>query len=293
MWENRGNTAQMQNNDLISRMAAINGKPLSNLPAEKKSAKQLKQSLEQTISVCESSYEDEFGGISAKTHDGSNFLLIEKPASGIEANADIIYRRFVQLTGYPNGEAVERISETCKMKSISPENILFLDIETTGLGMTPVFLIGTMECIDGSFMFKQYFARSYSEEQGILSAVSERLKDVRMLVTFNGKTFDMPFIANRAASFGIYISRSMPHIDLLYESRKLYKGTLPNCKLQTIEKEICGRFRDDDIPSAEIPAAYKTFIRTGNTKKIGNIIQHNLYDIFTMADIMTRMWRCE
>ena len=80
-------------------------------------------------------------------------------------------------------------------------------------------------------------------------------------------------------------------MDLLHEARRIYKKDLPNCKLQTLERHICGRERDDDIPGSEIPAAYNEFVRTGNAHKIRSILMHNLYDIFTMADLMCRMWR--
>lgn len=288
----------MPSDDLISRMQALNGKPLKNLPEaeapkQRKVRVQKKSVTKVKVDAPDVNLDDIFGGKAAEAKHGPGFLLIEKPANDLEAEATLICRRFTQLTGYPDGSAVDRIATVCDAKHISPEDVLFLDIETTGLGMTPVFLIGTMECTQDGFMFKQYFARNFSEESSIISAVSDRLKNVQMLVTFNGKTFDMPFIANRATAAGVHLHQAKSHLDLLHESRKIYRGSVPNCKLQTLERHICGRYREDDIPSAEIPAAYNAYVRTGKTKKIGRIIEHNLFDILTMADLMTRMWRRE
>ena len=270
----------MPSDSLISRMQALNGKPLSNVPETKTSARhaELDELLE---------------GTNAEAAHGPGYLLIQRPARYLESEASVIYRRFAQLTGYPDGTAVTRLGAICNAQNINPQSVLFLDIETTGLGTAPVFLIGTMECVKDEFLFRQYFARGYEEEVSILSAVSERLKDVELLVTFNGKTFDMPFIANRATACGIKMHHANTHLDMLNESRRHYKGTVPNCRLQTLERHVCGRCREDDIPSAQIPAAYNAFVRTGKTDKIESIILHNLIDIFTMADIMTRMWRCD
>lgn len=221
---------------------------------------------------------------------GPGYYHIEKPARDLEPGAFDIHTNFVPLLGHPDGEAAARIAHTCKSNRVEVEEVLFLDLETTGLSMCPVFLVGTMECTPDGFIFKQYFARDYSEEISIVSAISERLKNTRMLITFNGKTFDEPFLRNRSIATGIKPAQADSHLDLLHEARRIYRGKLPNCKLQTLEKYICGRTREDDIPGAEIPAAYHEFVRTGNANKIQSIMMHNLYDILTMADLMSRMW---
>jgi uncharacterized protein YprB with RNaseH-like and TPR domain len=111
-----------------------------------------------------------------------------------------------------------------------------------------------------------------------------------MVVTFNGKCFDMPFLVNRANANGIELPAPEFHLDLLHESRRIYKRDLPNCRLQTLEQMVCGRSREDDIPGSEIPRAYDDFVCTGDACKIASILTHNLYDLLTMADLMHRMW---
>lgn len=230
--------------------------------------------------------------IAERVSEGPGYFLLERSARTLESSSAVIHRRIVSLTGHPDGRAVKQLAAVCRADRLAPREVLFMDIETTGLSMMPVFLIGTMECDDGEFRFRQYFARDYSEEAAIIAAFADRLKSSRVLVTFNGKSFDVPFLENRAAATDASFHRPSGHLDLLHEARRRYRGELPNCKLQTLEHEICGRAREDDIPGRDIPAAYHDFIKTGDAVKIKAILLHNLYDLLTMADLMGRMfWR--
>lgn len=234
--------------------------------------------------------EDAVQGVPAQALLGPGYYLVEQHARELEAEADHLHRRFVSLTGHPQGQAVERLCRICNSDRVCPSGVLFLDLETTGLSMTPLFLVGTMECCDDGFRFRQYFARDYSEEISVLSAIDERMRDVDVLVTFNGKTFDVPFMRNRAIATGVKLHLPAVHLDLLHEARRIYRRELPNCKLQTLEQMVCGRSRDDDIPGSEIPGVYHEYVRTGNANKISLVLMHNLYDLLTMADLMARMW---
>lgn len=78
----------------------------------------------------------------------------------------------------------------------------------------------------------------------------------------------------------------MQHLDLLGLSRKRWRDKLPNCKLQTLEKWICGRGRDGDIPGTDIPDTYHLFVRTGNAALLKPIMDHNALDLITMADLL-------
>lgn len=236
------------------------------------------------------SLEDAIEGVAAQAADGPGYYLIEQPATALEADSVFLHRRFLSLTGHPDGCAVKPMAAVCGIDRIAPQDIVFLDLETTGLAMTPLFLVGTMECADDGFVFRQYFARDYSEEASILSAVSERLREARLIVTFNGKTFDVPFLRNRSVATGVKLHVPESHLDLLHEARRVYRRELPNCRLQTLEQMVCGRQRDDDIPGSEIPAVYHEYVRTGNANKISVVLMHNLYDLLTMADLMSRMW---
>ncbi|MFO7947471.1 MAG: ribonuclease H-like domain-containing protein [Armatimonadota bacterium] len=172
---------------------------------------------------------------------------------------------------------------------LSPEDLAFFDLETTGLSNTPLFLIGAMSFEDGGFVIRQYFARHYGEEPAVISAFADDLAARGMLVSFNGKSFDWPYTQTRAVATRTDFNIDLPHLDLLHVSRRTWKDRLPNCQLQTLESHICGRSRTDDIPGAQIPEAYHEYVRSGRIDDIIEILNHNVLDLLTMADLMVRM----
>jgi hypothetical protein len=162
----------------------------------------------------------------------------------------------------------------------------FFDIETTGLSpSTYVFLCGMMYAREGRFHIEQAFARDYSEEAGMLRYVRETLGRFRLIVTYNGTTFDLPFIKARMAVARIDYDGPRGHVDLLPPARQRYKGVLPDCRLETIERHMRGVSREGDIPGSEIPDAYHEFVRTGDARKIVRILHHNRMDLLAMVGL--------
>ena len=169
-----------------------------------------------------------------------------------------------------------------------PKRLLFLDIETCGLTSTPVFLIGTMYLDDdGRFRLRQFFARDYAEEVHVLGHLSDFIRDFDMLVTFNGKSFDWPYLVDRAVYHSLRMHDDVPsHLDLLHEARRRWKTVLPNCRLQTLEYHVSGRRRVGDLPGSMIPDAYHRYVKTGNARQMLDVIHHNALDLITMAELM-------
>lgn len=174
-------------------------------------------------------------------------------------------------------------------QDLLPEHILFMDIESTGLGSSPLFLIGVLQWENSGFVVHQFLARDYSEETAVLAFFLDRLPSSTLLVTFNGKSFDVPYLRMRSAANSLKTTDFPLHIDLLHESRRVWKKDLPDCKLQTLERHICRRVRHDDIPGQEIAQAYHDFVRTGHTGKMKRILKHNLLDLATLAELLTRL----
>ena len=173
--------------------------------------------------------------------------------------------------------------------TVRPEDVCFLDIETTGLGTALTFLIGTLVWHEGDIVCRQYLARTYAEEVSILAHFAETFARTPFVVTFNGKTFDVPSLRARAAATGVVLPEARFHFDLLHEARRRYRDRLPDCKLQTLERRVCGRHRHDDIPGSEIGRAYHDFVRTGDAREIAQIVQHNQWDLVTMVHLLARM----
>ena len=170
------------------------------------------------------------------------------------------------------------------------ENLKFMDIETLGLSNVPVILIGVAEIKNDKIISTQYFLRDIYEEAAVLDGYLSHLDEDSIHVTFNGKSFDVPFIRNRCAYNRIKIGFRLPHIDLMHFAKNLWKDDLPNCQLQTIEKEKFGIERVDDVPGQYIPGYYDTYLSKGNIGPIVPIIEHNRQDIVSLASFLEKMY---
>lgn len=171
--------------------------------------------------------------------------------------------------------------------SYEPEELVFLDIETTGLSNCPLFLVGIMYLKDSAFKIDMLFARDYSEEIGLIYYLKNLLTEFNVLVTFNGKAFDIPFIEKRISLYRLPETNfDHFHFDVLLHSRRKWRRKTPNCQLQTLEKYICGRRRQGDIPSAMIPSIYRKFVKTGNTSLLKKVFYHNALDLITTSELM-------
>lgn len=190
-----------------------------------------------------------------------------------------------------------RYSKRCRdnvIRSISlkdPENFKFMDIETKGLSNVPIILIGVAEIRGSRIVASQYFLRDYSEEANIIEAYLTHLDEDSVHVTFNGKTFDLPFIKNRCRYNRIDADLNLPHLDLMYFAKNLWSEELPNCQLQTIEKEIFGIERVDDVPGQYIPGYWDTYHEQNNIGPVVPIIEHNAQDIISLASFLEKMYR--
>lgn len=189
-----------------------------------------------------------------------------------------------------------KYSEKCRdnmIKCLSipdSEDFKFMDIETLGLSNVPIILIGVGEIKNNNIISTQYFLRNPGEEISILDAYTSHLDDDSVHVTFNGKTFDIPFIKNRLNYHRMKNNINRAHIDLMYYSKYMWGEKLPNCKLQTIEKYKLGLERKDDVPGKYIPDYYNTYLDRGNIGPMIPIIKHNRQDIVSLADFLIKMY---
>jgi uncharacterized protein YprB with RNaseH-like and TPR domain len=177
------------------------------------------------------------------------------------------------------------IDELVRALIREPEGALFVDTETTGLGGNMVFMLGVMRADGDDLRLTQVFARDYREERELLAVWSEILSGAVMLVSFNGKSFDLPVLRDRMSLHGMSAPEEPGHLDLLHHARRRWRGILPDCRLQTLEWKICGRRRSGDIPGEEIPSVYHRFVRTGDAGDILTVFHHNALDLITLADI--------
>jgi uncharacterized protein YprB with RNaseH-like and TPR domain len=176
------------------------------------------------------------------------------------------------------------------LHDVTPADVLFVDLETTGLGHGPLFLIGALVWEGHELVVHQYLARHYGEEAAVCAAFLALAASRKLLLSFNGKCFDIPYLRTRAAATAVPWHLDLPHFDLLHASRRAWRASLPNCRLQTLEHYICGHPpRHGDIPGADIPAAYHAFVHTGDATLLAQILRHNLHDLVTLAELVGKL----
>ena len=183
--------------------------------------------------------------------------------------------------------------ELVRLAGLGIEHALFLDLETCGLSSSTVFLAGTMHWNGEDFVLRQYFARHYGEEGPLLRALTEAMGGFEFLVTFNGKTFDVPFLAGRAVVHGVRLALPPRHLDLLHLARRRWKGQFADCRLKTIESQVCRRHRVGDVPGDEVPQLYHDYVKHGDPYRLVPVFHHNLLDVITMSEVLRALCRAE
>jgi uncharacterized protein YprB with RNaseH-like and TPR domain len=177
-----------------------------------------------------------------------------------------------------------------RLAECRPERALYLDTETTGLGGagSVAFLVGMLWFDDaGRPVLEQLLLREPGEETAMLERVRERVENASMLVTYNGKSFDMPLLETRAVMNRLSGFPQKPHFDLLHVARRLHKKRLGQCRLIHLESHVLGWERgEDDIPGAEIAPRYGHFLRTGDAEALRAVIDHNAWDVVSMAALV-------
>lgn len=171
-----------------------------------------------------------------------------------------------------------------------PSDLLFLDIETTGLWASqPLFLIGLLYYKDDKIYINQFLARHYREEKAVLSAANEVIQNFKVVVSFNGKRFDLPYISGRSIEHRLFYSYPHHQVDLLHHARRRYRDLLPDCRLVTLEEHLLDFRRDGDIPGYLIPETYHRFTQKQEAGLIQPVLEHNKLDLLTMAKLLASL----
>jgi uncharacterized protein YprB with RNaseH-like and TPR domain len=178
------------------------------------------------------------------------------------------------------------------LAACDPARALYLDTETTGLHGgtgTVAFLVGLAYWDEprdeaaGGLIVEQILVRNLGEEEPMLAHVAERIARASMLITFNGKSFDLPLLRTRFVMARLEAPREPPHLDLVHVARRLHKPRGVECRLVSIERDVLGFVRENDVPSGEVSARYLHFLRTGEAAALLGVIEHNSWDVIAMA----------
>ena len=180
-------------------------------------------------------------------------------------------------------------------------SLVFLDLETTGLAGgagTRAFLVGCARLDGDGIATRQFVLPGDEHEKALLAEIVGWAGDGPALVTFNGRTFDVPLIETRFLFHRLrFPLEDLAHVDMLHPARRLWKqraapaGPTPDedkCSLTTLEKRLAGVHRIGDVAGFEIPSRYFQFLRTGDARPLGAVLEHNRLDLISTALVMAR-----
>ncbi len=174
----------------------------------------------------------------------------------------------------------------------SDGKLLFLDLETTGLAGgagTYAFLVGCGWFDGGIFRLRQFLLADFAAERALLEAVAQLTDYVSCVVTYNGKTFDLPLIETRFALQRIQTPfADLAHVDLLHPARRMWRQDDVECRLTYLEQALCGYEREGDVPGFEIPSRYFRYVRSGDARPLQAVLEHNRLDIVSLAMLTAR-----
>ncbi|HEY8535729.1 MAG TPA: ribonuclease H-like domain-containing protein, partial [Vicinamibacterales bacterium] len=185
----------------------------------------------------------------------------------------------------------------------SARGLLFLDLETTGLAGgagTYAFLVGCAVLERHGLRVRQLLLPGYQHERTLLAEVEALVRDTAGLVSYNGKTFDVPVLETR-----FLYNRLRPpfdgigHVDMLHPARRFWRGAAPagawpegdSCRLSVLERVLFGVRRLGDVPGFEIPSRYFDFMRSGNAAPLEPVLEHNRLDLISLALLTARAVR--
>jgi uncharacterized protein YprB with RNaseH-like and TPR domain len=175
----------------------------------------------------------------------------------------------------------------------APERWLMIDTETSGLSGgsgTLVFLLGLARIEADRLETRQYLLTAFAGESALFEQAGHWAGQGRTLLSFNGKSFDLPLLAARAR-----LARTpnpfeaLAHLDLLHPTRRLFGGSWPDCRLATAERRLLGFARQDDLPGSEAPQVWLDWIQRRDPSRMGAVLRHNYWDLVSLAALALRL----
>jgi uncharacterized protein YprB with RNaseH-like and TPR domain len=177
--------------------------------------------------------------------------------------------------------------------------LLFIDLETTGLAGgagTCAFLVGCGWFDGPTFRVRQFFLSGHGGETALLDGLARIADGTTGVVTFNGKSFDLPLIETRYLFHRMQTPfAGMPHVDMLHPARRLWRApdddaaaATASCRLSVLEQGLCGVAREGDVPGFEIPARYFMYVRSGDARPLEAVFEHNRLDLVSLVLLTAR-----
>lgn len=191
------------------------------------------------------------------------------------------------------GEMIALAANDDALLAFNPRTTIFIDTETTGLSGgagTICFLVGIGYFTEEGFCLDQCFLRDYDDEEAMVSYLAERFAETTCLVSYNGKSFDLPllrsrFIQNRAP----FRLDGFLHYDLVHAARRMWRRRLGDCSLQNVERTILGIERQGDVPSYLIPQLWLDYLRSRDARRLKPVFYHHKTDILSLVTLTAHL----
>ena len=115
----------------------------------------------------------------------------------------------------------------------------------------------------------------------------------RYLVSFNGKSFDLPLLRTRFIQSRIpFRGDGILHLDLVHAARRFWKQRLKDCSLGNVEREILSIFREGDVPGYLIPQLWFRYLEERDARPLKGVLHHHEMDILSLVSLTAWMSQC-
>jgi uncharacterized protein YprB with RNaseH-like and TPR domain len=176
---------------------------------------------------------------------------------------------------------------------LQPGQLLFLDTETTGLSGgagTHLFLLGLARLQGRQLLVRQYLLTRFSGEEALLRSAQSWLQQEDTVVSYNGKSFDLPLLISRCRLVGVKEGfSSLFHLDLLYTVRRAFGQSWEDCRLSSVERRVLGFRRHNDLPGSAAPQAWFDYMQQGDEGRLLAVIEHNFWDLVSLVMLLPLM----
>lgn len=198
--------------------------------------------------------------------------------------------RFVRIDGGATDIPLDR-ERLAELPGHPPADrpLVCLDTETTGLATaagTVAFCIGLGWWEGHAFRQVQLLLPDHADERALLAELARHLPPNAWLVTYNGRGFDWPLLVARYRLARHAAPPHDGHLDLLPIVRRVFRHRMSDARLRTVEHELLGLVRHDDVDGWEIPERYLGFLRGGPPGALAAVVRHNHEDVRSMARLI-------
>ncbi len=203
----------------------------------------------------------------------------------VEGGAALVLERSVPISA----EAAHAIAERSEAA--------YFDTETTGLSTgagTVIFLAGVARVDGARVTVRQYLLPDFPYEPALLKALAADLATAGRIVTYNGRSFDLPMLAARLTVHGLFRQQAaLPdeHDDLLPDARRLFRRPLGGARLADVEAGVLGVRRASDCAGSEVPARYFGYLRGGSPDILAEVLDHNFQDVVSLVLLEAELGR--